>query len=87
MSASADVESQSPATRPRSRCLDTFLTVSVIALFLMFAVALAGALYFAKHIEDEINARTTRHADGVADSLLARMRETGNAYKVSLYII
>ncbi|XP_016382089.1 uncharacterized protein LOC107719225 isoform X2 [Sinocyclocheilus rhinocerous] len=82
MSASTDVESQSPAVRSRSRCLDTFLTVSVIALFLMFMVALAGALYFAKHIEDEINARTTRRLDGSADALVAPFPETGNAYKM-----
>ncbi|KAF4118026.1 hypothetical protein G5714_000077 [Onychostoma macrolepis] len=82
MSASADVESQSPAARPRSRYLDTFLTVSVIALFFMFMVTLAGALYFAKHIEDEINARATRHVDGVTDSLVASIRDSGNAYKM-----
>ncbi|XP_059407701.1 uncharacterized protein LOC132142079 [Carassius carassius] len=82
MSASTDVESQSPAARSRGRCLDTFLTVSVIALFFMFMVALAGALYFAKHIEDEINKRTTRHLDGSADALVAPFPETGNAYKM-----
>lgn len=84
MSASADVESQSPAARSRSRCLDTFLTVSVIALFLMFMVAGSGALYFAKHIEDEIDARTTRRSDGSANALVAPFAKTGNAYKVSL---
>ncbi|XP_073697791.1 uncharacterized protein [Garra rufa] len=82
MSASTDVESQSPAARPRSRRLDTFLTVSVIALFVMFMVALAGALYFAKHIEDEINSRTTRGVDGTKDSLVATFPEIGNAYKM-----
>ncbi|KAI2668966.1 hypothetical protein ROHU_028184 [Labeo rohita] len=82
MSASTDVESQSPAGRSRSRCLDTFLIVSVIALFVMFAVALAGALFFAKHIEDEINARTSREADGAKDSLAAPLLQDGNAYKM-----
>ncbi|XP_043072872.1 uncharacterized protein LOC122323213 [Puntigrus tetrazona] len=71
MTASPDVESQSAAARPRSRCLDTFLTASVIALFFMFTVAVAGALYFAKHIKDEVNARTTRHEDGVSAALVA----------------
>lgn len=49
----------------------------------MFAVALAGALFFAKHIEDEINARTSREADGAKDSLAAPLLQDGNAYKVS----
>lgn len=83
MSASTDVESQSPAARSRSRCLDTFLTVSVIALFIMFAIALAGALWFAKHIENEINERKSRELDGSTDSLVAPLPKTGNAYKVS----
>ncbi|KAK2909520.1 hypothetical protein Q8A67_005357 [Cirrhinus molitorella] len=77
MSASTDVESQSPAARSRSRYLDTFLTVSVIALFFMFMVALAGALYFAKHIEDKISEQTPSK-----DSLIAQLPETGSAYKM-----
>ncbi|ROL54825.1 hypothetical protein DPX16_23277 [Anabarilius grahami] len=80
MSASTDVEGQSPAARSRSRCLDTFLTVSVIALFVMFAIALAGALWFAKHIENEINERKTRQLDGSADLLVAPMPVS--AYKM-----
>ncbi|XP_016112901.1 uncharacterized protein [Sinocyclocheilus grahami] len=83
---SADVESQSPAVRSRSRCLDTFLTVSVIALFLMFMATLAGALYFAKHIEDEINARKTGHTDGVTDSQVAPFHGTGDAYKMQNFV-
>ncbi|XP_042614864.1 uncharacterized protein LOC109088351 [Cyprinus carpio] len=86
MSASADVESQSPAARSRSRCLDTFLTVSVIALFLMFMVAGSGALYFAKHIKDEIDARTTRRSDGSANALVAPFAKTGNAYKMENFV-
>lgn len=57
MSASTDVESQSPATRSRSRCLDTFLVGSVIALFLMLGVTIAGALVFANRIERKLNER------------------------------
>ncbi|XP_067259420.1 uncharacterized protein [Chanodichthys erythropterus] len=82
MSASTDVESQSPASRSRSRCLDTFLTVSVIALFIMFAIALAGALWFAKHIENEINERKSQQLDGSTDSLVAHLPVSGNVYKM-----
>ncbi|KAL0202309.1 hypothetical protein M9458_000327, partial [Cirrhinus mrigala] len=81
MSASTDVESQSPAGRSRSRYLDTFLTVSVIALFVMFMVALAGALCFAKHIEDKLNARRSRETGESTDSLVAPLLQTGSAYK------
>ncbi|XP_077054701.1 uncharacterized protein LOC143706564 [Siphateles boraxobius] len=81
MTASTDVESQS---RSRGRCLDTFLIVSVIALFVMFAVALAGALWFAKHIENEINGRKPRESESEAStgSRIANFADTGNAYKM-----
>ncbi|XP_026110185.1 uncharacterized protein LOC113083128 [Carassius auratus] len=83
MSASADVESQSPAARSRGRCLDTFLTVSVIALFILFVGAGVGALCFAQHIEKKIDARPTRDLDGSADALVA---STGNAYKMQNFV-
>ncbi|XP_051560135.1 uncharacterized protein LOC127444663 [Myxocyprinus asiaticus] len=80
MSVSPDVESQSSGARSRSRCLDTFLTVSVIALFIMFIVALAAALLFVKHIESEMNARTTQDSDGQKGPL--EMVAPGAAYKM-----
>ncbi|KAK7161003.1 hypothetical protein R3I94_003847 [Phoxinus phoxinus] len=79
MSASTDVESQS---RPRARCLDTFLTGSVIALFIMFAVALGGALWFAKHIENEINGRKSQESESESGPLKANFPDNGNAYKM-----
>ncbi|XP_067296739.1 uncharacterized protein [Pseudorasbora parva] len=82
MTASADVESQSASERTRSRCLDTFLTVSVIALFIMFAIALAGALWFAKHIESEINGRKAEELHGSTDSLISEFPGSENAYKM-----
>lgn len=80
MSASTDVESQSPATRSRSRCLDTFLVVSVIALFLMFGVAIAGALFFANHIERKINARST--GESQESKSLASILDQPSSYKM-----
>ncbi|CAM4457667.1 hypothetical protein PO909_016441 [Leuciscus waleckii] len=81
MPASTDVESQSQS-RSRSRCLDTFLTGSVIALFIMFAVTLAGALWFAKHIENELNGRTSRESEAESGALIANLPDTGIAYKM-----
>ncbi|XP_039539796.1 uncharacterized protein LOC120487624 [Pimephales promelas] len=81
MSASTDVESQS---RSRGRRLDAFLIGSVIALFLMFAGALAGALWFAKHIENELNERKTRESESEASTGPRNMHlsDTGDAYKM-----
>jgi len=85
MSASTDVESQS---RSRGRRLDAFLIGSVIALFLMFAGALAGALWFAKHIENELNERKTRESESEASTGPRNMHlsDTGDAYKVRIYL-
>ncbi|XP_051993165.1 uncharacterized protein LOC127651404 [Xyrauchen texanus] len=66
---SPDVESQSSGARSRSRCLDTFLTVSVIALFVMFIFALAVALPFAINIGSEMSALKTRDAEGQKNAL------------------
>nr|XP_055062569.1 uncharacterized protein LOC129445382 [Misgurnus anguillicaudatus] len=83
MSASADVESQS-VVRPRGRCLDAFLTTSVVLLFVMFLVALGGALLFAKHLESEINTRMPRETDGSVSPRIAPspLTESENSYKV-----
>ncbi|XP_051982132.1 uncharacterized protein LOC127643422 [Xyrauchen texanus] len=71
MSASTDAESQTSDARSRTRCLDTFLTVSVIALFVVFLVVLAAALFFVKHVESEINAQTSQVSNGYTDKLKA----------------
>ncbi|XP_056313299.1 uncharacterized protein LOC130228823 [Danio aesculapii] len=83
MSASTDVESQSPATRSRSRCLDTFLVGSVIALFLMFGVAIAGALFFANHIERKMNARSS--GESQESRSLASILDQTSSYKMQSF--
>ncbi|XP_051558108.1 uncharacterized protein LOC127443485 [Myxocyprinus asiaticus] len=80
MSASTDVESKTSDARSRTRCLDTFLIVSVIALFVLFFVMLTATLFFTKHLKSEINALTSQESDGYTDKLMAGA--SGAAYNM-----